>query len=176
MSEWLLFNANSAIFSTAMSWREQVNCQWDDYEVRFVLDQHAKLDFYSASSLKRAGRHVTPLGHIILIPSQPVFVLSPKCCVLSGEATHINFIALVWPDRGSNTRFTALEASTPTITPPMRLIVKYKCYLNHGLKLKLQKKYIKQNPQNIFLIPCVSKAHKKVSYFKSQLIAKKQRK
>ena len=48
-------------------------------EVRFVLDQHAELDFYSASSLKQqfAGRHVTPLGHIMLIPSQPVFALSP---------------------------------------------------------------------------------------------------
>jgi hypothetical protein len=35
------------------------------------------LDFYSASSLKQqsAGRHVAPLGHIILIPSQPVFAL-----------------------------------------------------------------------------------------------------
>jgi len=50
-----------------------------------------KLDFYSASSLKQQskGRHVAPLGHIItdrhvtplepfiLIPSQPVFALSP---------------------------------------------------------------------------------------------------
>jgi len=26
-------------------------CQWDDDEVLFVLDQHAELDFYSASSL-----------------------------------------------------------------------------------------------------------------------------
>jgi hypothetical protein len=34
--------------------------RWKD-EVRFVLDQHAKLDFYSASSLKQqsADRHVT---------------------------------------------------------------------------------------------------------------------
>jgi len=48
-----------------------------DDEVRFVLDQHAELDFHSASSLKQqsAGRHVPPLGHIILIPSQPVFAL-----------------------------------------------------------------------------------------------------
>jgi hypothetical protein len=76
----LLFNANSAIFS-AMLWREQFNFQWDDDddEVRFVLDQHAELDFYSASSLKQqsAGTHVAPLGHFILIPSQPVFALSP---------------------------------------------------------------------------------------------------
>ena len=75
---WLLFNANSAII-LARSWREQVNFQRDDNEVRFVLDQHAELDFYSASSLKQqsAGRHVTPLEHIILIPRQLVFVLTP---------------------------------------------------------------------------------------------------
>jgi hypothetical protein len=44
-------------------------------DVCFVLDQHAKLDFYSASSLKQQseGKHVTPLGHIIPIPSQPDF-------------------------------------------------------------------------------------------------------
>ena len=28
------------------------------------------------------------------IPSQPVFVLSPYCCVLSGEATNTNFIVV----------------------------------------------------------------------------------
>jgi len=73
-----LFNANSAIFS-GISWREQVNFQRDDEDVCFVLDQHAELDLYSASSLKQqsAGRHVAPLGHIILIPSQPVFTLTP---------------------------------------------------------------------------------------------------
>ena len=58
--------------------------------------------------------------HIILILSQPVFALSPQCCVLSGEATHANCIILVWPDRGTNRRSTAREASTLTITPPMR--------------------------------------------------------
>jgi hypothetical protein len=34
-------------------WREQINFQGDDDEVRFVPDQHAELDFYSASSLKQ---------------------------------------------------------------------------------------------------------------------------
>jgi hypothetical protein len=75
-----MFNTNLAIFS-AISWRKQVNFQWDDDEVRFVLDQHAELDFFSASSSKQqsAGRHDAPLWHIILIPSQPVhvFTLSP---------------------------------------------------------------------------------------------------
>jgi hypothetical protein len=51
----------------------------NDDEVCFVLDQHAELVFDSASSLKlqSADRHVTSLGHIILILSQPVFALSP---------------------------------------------------------------------------------------------------
>ena len=47
------------------------------------------MDFYSASSLKQQS---APLGHIILIPSQPVFAFSPYCCMLSGEATYIIFI------------------------------------------------------------------------------------
>ena len=58
---------------SAIWWRKQVNFQWDD-EVRIVLDQHAE-NFYSASSLKQqsADKHGTRLGHIIPIPSQPVF-------------------------------------------------------------------------------------------------------
>jgi hypothetical protein len=50
-----------------MAYGEQVNFQWDDD------------DLYGASSLKvqPAGRYVAPLGHIIVIPSQPVFALSP---------------------------------------------------------------------------------------------------
>jgi hypothetical protein len=50
--------------------QSKVNFQWDD-EVRFVLDQNAKLDFYNASSLKQqsAGRHVAPLRHIIIVIS-----------------------------------------------------------------------------------------------------------
>jgi hypothetical protein len=38
-----------------------------------------ELDFYRASLMQHqsAGRHVAPLGHIILIPSQSIFALSP---------------------------------------------------------------------------------------------------
>jgi hypothetical protein len=55
------------------------NCQLDDDDIRFIQDQHTELDFYSVSSLKQqsAGRHVALLGHIILIPNQPGFALSP---------------------------------------------------------------------------------------------------
>jgi hypothetical protein len=46
-------------WAASISWREHVTYQWDDDEVRFVLDQRAELDFYSARSLKQqcAGRH-----------------------------------------------------------------------------------------------------------------------
>ena len=59
---------------SAISWWKQAT--FDD-DVHFVIDQHTELDFNSASSLKQqsAGRHVTPLGHIILITTQQVFDL-----------------------------------------------------------------------------------------------------
>jgi hypothetical protein len=62
-----------------MQWRKQVNFYWDEDEVHFALDQHTEFDFHSASLLKQqsADRHVAPGEHIILIPSQPIFALSP---------------------------------------------------------------------------------------------------
>ena len=48
---------------SAISWREQVSLQWNDDDVRFVLDQHAEFYFHSPSSLKQqfVGKHVAPL-------------------------------------------------------------------------------------------------------------------
>ena len=65
-------------FSYIMERTWQVTFRKDDDDVRFVLDQHGWLDFYSANSLKQqsAGRHVSPLGHFIPILTKPVFVLS----------------------------------------------------------------------------------------------------
>jgi hypothetical protein len=37
-----------------------------------------------------AGKHVAPLGRIILIPRQLIFALT--CCVLRGEAANVNLI------------------------------------------------------------------------------------
>ena len=82
-------------FMIAFGFLQRV-CQWDDDDVCFVLDQHTWYDFYTACSLKpqSKGRHVTTIGHIILIPSQPVFALTPQCCTLRGEATNTNFKGL----------------------------------------------------------------------------------
>jgi predicted alpha/beta hydrolase len=69
MSEWLLFNAKWESIQQMMT--RTSYSQWNDDDVRFVLDQQDYLDLYSASSMKQqsAGRHVAPLGHIILIRS-----------------------------------------------------------------------------------------------------------
>jgi hypothetical protein len=77
-SEWVIITLRQLSNFSTISWREQVNFQWDDDKVRFVLDLHAQLDVYSDKSLKQqyAGRNVAPLGHSILIP-RPVFALSP---------------------------------------------------------------------------------------------------
>jgi hypothetical protein len=79
-----------------ISWREQGNFQWDDDDARFVLDQHAELNFVSASSqkLQSTARRVAPIWLFCLIPSQPVFAFFPYCCVLSEEATNTNVIVL----------------------------------------------------------------------------------
>jgi hypothetical protein len=80
LSEWVIAVERQFSNISAISWWEQVNFQGDnDDEVHFVLDQHAEFDFYSASSLKQqfAGKHIAPLRHIILIPNQPIFTLSP---------------------------------------------------------------------------------------------------
>jgi len=49
-------------------------CQWVD-GVCFVLDQNTWLDFSCQLKQRSMGIHITPLGHIILILSQPVLAL-----------------------------------------------------------------------------------------------------
>jgi hypothetical protein len=42
--------------------------------------------------IKHYGKLFAPFVHIILILIQPVFALSPYCCMFSGEAINTNFI------------------------------------------------------------------------------------
>jgi hypothetical protein len=63
----------------------------------------------SISTQKFAGRHVDPLDHITLIPSQPVFILTPQYYVFVREAENTKLIVsgftVVW-----TVVWTALEA------------------------------------------------------------------
>jgi len=58
MREWLLFNTNSAIFHLQNVYHDKnmLHFLWDDDDVCFVLDQHAEIDFYSASWTKTSQR------------------------------------------------------------------------------------------------------------------------
>jgi len=74
VSEWLLFNASSAIVQLYHGENKLI---LNDDEIRFVLDTLSWIFIVLAHWNKSAGRRVASLGHIILIPSQPVFALSP---------------------------------------------------------------------------------------------------
>ena len=41
VSEWVIVFKRQISNFSPISWREQINFQWDDDEVRFVLDQNA---------------------------------------------------------------------------------------------------------------------------------------
>ena len=83
-------------YFSAITWQQQVTYWWDDDDddVHFLPEQQAVLDFYSVSSQKQqfTVKHVAPPGHIILIPSQPVFTLTFYFCMLCGEVTNTTFI------------------------------------------------------------------------------------
>ena len=124
--------------SSAISWWEPVTYRWANDDD--VLDHHAWLDFNSASSLKEsAGRHVAPLGHIILIQNQPVFALTTECCMLSSKAPNTNFIVFGSTRPGLeptiyNTRVVLSNYYTTTgyfllkcSYKPGWLVVKYTC-------------------------------------------------
>ena len=53
LSEWVIIAKHQLSIFSAISWQEQVTSGSDDDDVSFVIDQHAELDFSSASSLKQ---------------------------------------------------------------------------------------------------------------------------
>jgi hypothetical protein len=91
------FMPNKKFFSYIMAKTSYI--QWDDYDVRFVLDQHNELDFHSASSLQQQSndRHVAPLGHIILILSQTIFTFPLNAAYLMEKQQIPTIQSLIWP-------------------------------------------------------------------------------
>ena len=59
-----------------------------------LIDQHAKLEHYSSSSLIQHSMSFHS-DTLFWFRTSLVFVLTPKCCVLSGEATHTSFIVFI---------------------------------------------------------------------------------
>ena len=90
---------NEQYFSYTMTRTSYI--RWGDNDIRFVLDQHAWFDFYSASSMKRQliGKYISSLGHIILISSQSVF--TPSAARLAEKQHILIWLSFVWSDRVS---------------------------------------------------------------------------
>jgi hypothetical protein len=63
--------------------------------LRWWLFQHAHWNNSQSTDI-----HVAPLWFIILIPIQPVFALTPYCCVLSAEAANTNLTVYGLTRRG----------------------------------------------------------------------------
>jgi hypothetical protein len=75
---WLLFK-NKHFVGYIMAITCYTSIRWDDDGCPLCTKPIRRVHFYSANSLKQqsADRHVASLGHIILIPSQPIFALTP---------------------------------------------------------------------------------------------------
>jgi hypothetical protein len=120
-----MFNANEQFFSYVMA--KTSFLQWND-DVRYVLrPTHLTGSLVLAhwnNSLQIDMSHHS--RHIILIPSQPVFVLIPIWSMLNREATNTNFIVL-----GLNRPLLELMIyHTPPITPwiAVHLIMAYNTF------------------------------------------------
>ena len=74
-----------------ISWLVQITS--NEMVMMSALYQHSM--FSCISIVIAHSRHFAPIGQIILLPSQQVFVLTSECCVLGGEATHTNIIVFV---------------------------------------------------------------------------------
>jgi hypothetical protein len=115
-SEWLLFNAKSAMFS-AIWWREQVNFQWEDDEVCFVLEQHAYLNvmvlYYWSNRLRIDMLPHSDTLSWIWANQSLLFLLNTACLTEKQQIPF--FFGVVWSDSSSNLRSTAVGANTLTM-------------------------------------------------------------
>jgi hypothetical protein len=117
------------------------NVKWASNFVSYIMaetyyilmkwwDVHSVLNLYTTSSLKQQsmGRNVLPLGHNILIPSQPVIALTPKCCMFSQEAVNTNIIVfgLTWPGLEHTIYHTQSEHTNHYITETLRIFRNYR--------------------------------------------------
>jgi len=111
--------------------------------------------------------NVAPLGHLTLISSKPVCVLTPQCCVTSRKAANATFIVCNdGLDRGANPRPTALEASMKTITPSSR------SFSIRIVPVRLRWEFqilVCQNRPRVLLYVLITMCHKHVKEWKASL-------
>ena len=123
VSEWVIVVKHQFINFSAISWLEQVNFQWNDDEVCFVLDHHTELDFivlahWNNSPWVDMSLHSDTLFWFRANQSL-LFLLNAVCLVEKQQIPILK--SFIWPDQGSNPGSITLMVSMVTITPPMRL-------------------------------------------------------
>jgi hypothetical protein len=86
-----------------------------------ILDKHTIVFMFclKKTSKRISHRRLAPLRHIILILSQPVFLLNAACLAEKQQIPILK--SLVLPHRGSNPRSS--EANMLTIMPPILLFL-----------------------------------------------------
>ena len=78
------------------------------------MDNHTKSPTFIAQESKSIGRHATITQTCLILT--PVFVFTPKCCMLSREAANINLNVFGLTRSGWSPLPSALEMSKLTIT------------------------------------------------------------
>jgi hypothetical protein len=89
--------------------------RWD-VDVRLILDQHSQLDFYSASSQKQQSVSKFNSHTLSRFRANQFLLLLLNNEYLTEQQQITILYSLVWPNRDSNLRSTALEASLFNIT------------------------------------------------------------
>jgi hypothetical protein len=123
VSEWLLFNANSAIFSYIMARTSYFSMRWwwgplCTRPTRLV-GLLIVLAHWNNSLQVDMSPHTDTL--FWFQANQSLLFLLNAVCLEEKQQIPISK-SLVWPDRGTNPRSTTLEASMLTITPSMQYI------------------------------------------------------
>jgi hypothetical protein len=76
----MMISALYQFSSYIMAYTRYIQCNDDDDDICFVLDQYMVNCLFIVPAHwnnNSRGRHVAPFGHIILIPSKPIFALPP---------------------------------------------------------------------------------------------------
>jgi hypothetical protein len=93
-------------YTNTLRWICIVLAHWNNSPCVDIGPRSDTLSWFQTLKQQSVCRHWAPFGYIILIPNQPVFVLTPYCCVRNGEESNTRLIVFGLTRNGeeSNTR------------------------------------------------------------------------
>ena len=129
VNEWLLFNANSAIFQLYHG-ENRLIYQWND-EICLFWIFIVLAHWYNSPQVDISIYSNTLFW---FQANQSLLFLLSAVCLAKKQQIPI-LMSLVWHDRGSNPRYTTFQASILTITPPMRFYYEWVICFPHIKKM-----------------------------------------